>query len=163
MPNPAIEPGRWSLQALLPATSGPELDRVLADLEEAVAGLEARRADLSPDLAEADFIQIVATVDKIAALSQRLGAYAYLWFSEDTQNQEALAFRGRMDKLLTDIQNRTLFFSLWWKGLDEGPAARLVEWIGRGWVRLACLAIGVGLAAVALVRMTGVAHVPGAW
>lgn len=126
MPNPAIEPGRWSLQALLPATSGPELDRVLADLEEAVAGLEARRADLSPDLAEADFIQIMATVDKIAALSQRLGAYAYLWFSEDTQNQEALAFRGRMDKLLTDVQNRTLFFSLWWKGLEDGPAARLL-------------------------------------
>ncbi len=43
------------------------------------------------------------------------------------------------------------------------PAQRLVEWIGRGWVRLACLAIGVGLAAVALVRMTGVAHLPGAW
>ena len=30
-----------------------------------------------------------------------------------------------MEKLLTDVQNRTLFFTLWWKGLDDGPAERV--------------------------------------
>ncbi len=126
MSNIAVEPTRWSLQALLPATTGPELDRVLADLEDAVARLEARRADLSPDIAEADFAQIMGVVETISAISSRLRAYAGLWFAEDTQNQAALAFCGRMDKILTDVQNRTLFFSLWWKGLDDGPAARLL-------------------------------------
>jgi len=65
-------------------------------------------------------------VEQIATLSQRLGAYGYLWYAEDTQNQEALAFRGRMEKLLTDVQNRTLFFTLWWKKLEDEPARRLL-------------------------------------
>ena len=29
-------------------------------------------------------------------------------------------------KLLTEVQNRTLFFTLWWKGLDDEPAERLL-------------------------------------
>jgi len=127
MSQDPLTPSRWSLHALLPATTGPELDRVLADLEDTVARLEACRADLSPDLPEAEFVRLMALVERGEALARRLQAYASLWFAEDTQNQEALAFRGRMDRVLTDVRNRTLFFSLWWKGLDEGPAARLLK------------------------------------
>ncbi len=35
-------------------------------------------------------------------------------------------FEGRMEQLLTDVQNRVLFFTLWWKGLDDEPAERLL-------------------------------------
>jgi oligoendopeptidase F len=117
---------RWSLQDLLTTTEGSEFDRVLADLEAAVSELEAGRDQLSPDMAAADFSRVMALVEKIAAESSRLGAYAYLWYAGDTQAQEALAFRGRMEQFLTDLQNRTLFFTLWWKGLDDGPAERLL-------------------------------------
>jgi oligoendopeptidase F len=60
----------------------------------------------------------------------RLGAYADLWFTSDTQSQEALSFKGRMDQLMLDAQNRTLFFSLWWKALDDENAARLMAEAG---------------------------------
>jgi oligoendopeptidase F len=121
---------RWSLEDLLPATTGPESDEILAGLEAAITQLEANRDTLSPDIPEEAFCQLMVLVEKIATLSKRLGAYSYLWYTEDTQQQEALAFRGRMDKLLTDVQNRTLFFTLWWKGLDEGPAERLLAVAG---------------------------------
>ena len=121
---------RWSLEDLLPATTGPEVDAILAGLEEAIAQLEAGRDTLSPDIPEEDFGQLMVLVEKVATLSKRLGAYSYLWYAEDTQHQEALAFRGRMDKLLTDVQNRILFFTLWWKGLDDGPAERLLAVAG---------------------------------
>jgi oligoendopeptidase F len=126
MHEESLTPTRWSLTDLLPATEGPELDRILADLEMAVAGLEASRDQLSPDLPEAEFGRLMALIEQIAALSTRLGAYGFLWYTEDTQHQEALAFRGRIDKLITDIQNRTLFFTLWWKDLDDEPARRLL-------------------------------------
>ncbi len=126
MNDPSFVQTRWSLQDLLAATEGPELDRILGDLETAVAELEASRERLSPDLAEEEFVRLMALVERVAALSARLGAYSYLWYSEDTQNQEALAFRGRIEKLLTEVRNRTLFFSLWWKGLEEEPARRLL-------------------------------------
>ncbi len=126
MSSKEYELSRWSLADLLPAAKGPELDRILADLEEAVSELEASREHLSLDIAADEFRRLLGLVETITALARRLGAYGYLWFASDTQDQDALAFRGRTDKLLTDVRNRTLFFSLWWKGLDDEPAGRLL-------------------------------------
>ncbi len=117
---------RWSLKDLLPATEGPEIDRILADLESAVSELEAGRELLSPDMAVHEFVRPLGVVERIRALAGRLGAYAGLWYAEDTQDQDALAFRGRIEKLLTGARNRTLFFELWWKALDDEAAARLL-------------------------------------
>ena len=121
-----FEPGRWSLKDLLPATKGPELEEILASLEEAVCQVEASRELLTADIPVDDFVRLMALTERIAILSNRLGGYAALWYSEDTQDQEALAFRGRIEKLLTEVENRTLFFSLWWKGLEDEPANRLL-------------------------------------
>ena len=117
---------RWSLDDLLPATQGAEFDQILADLEAAVSELEASRDQLSPDIPAGEFLRLMGLVEKMATLSRRLGYYGGLWFTEDTQNQDALAYRGRIEKLQTDVQNRTLFFDLWWKGLEEAAAERLL-------------------------------------
>jgi oligoendopeptidase F len=126
MTNQTFQQTRWSLQDLLPATEGPEFEQVLADLEAAVVDLEASRDQLSPDLPETEFCRLMALVEQISALAHRLGVYGGLWFTEDTQDQAALAFRGRMEKRLTEVQNRALFFDLWWKGLEDAAAERLL-------------------------------------
>jgi oligoendopeptidase F len=126
MTEQTFEQTRWSLADLLPAVEGPQFDRYLADLEAAVAELEASRDALSPDMPAESFLRLMALIEKIASLSQRLGYYGGLWFYADTQDQDALAYRGRMDKLLTDVQNRILFFELWWKGLEDEAADRLL-------------------------------------
>ena len=130
MNNHRFELGHWSLNDLLAATEGPDLERILADLESAVSKLEAYRDQLGPDISEADLKGIIVQVIKIATLSNRVGAYSYLWYAEDTQQQDALAFRGRMEQILTDVQNRALFFTLWWKALDDEPARRLMATSG---------------------------------
>jgi oligoendopeptidase F len=56
----------------------------------------------------------------------RLGGYAHLWFAEDTQSQQTLAFLGKMEQLGAEVRNRMLFFELWWKGLDDSAAQRLL-------------------------------------
>ncbi len=125
MTDRSYEATRWSLDDLLLATAGPEFEDLLQELETTVSELESSREQLSPDLPAGDFGQMMGLVERIAAISGRLGAYAYLWYSEDTQEEKALAFRGRIEQLLTDVQNRMLFFSLWWKGLDDEAAERL--------------------------------------
>ena len=55
-----------------------------------------------------------------------LSAYGNLWFSQDTQRPEALAYRNRIQQLVTQVQNRILFFSLWWKSLEDEEAERLL-------------------------------------
>ena len=121
-----FEQSGWTLDALLPAHEGEEFERILAELEEQVAHFEVSRERLSPEVAVDEFLDLMRRYEEIYVAVARLGGYAQLWFSEDTQSQAALGFLGRMEELSTDVQNRTLFFSLWWKGLDEEPAQRLI-------------------------------------
>ena len=85
---------RWSLDDLLPATQGAGFDQILADLEATVSELEASRDQLSPHIPKGEFLRLMALVAKMATLSRRLGFYGGLWFGEDTQNQDALAYGG---------------------------------------------------------------------
>lgn len=121
---------RWSLEALFPTPDHPEVSQAVEQLEETTAAIEALRPTLSPDMSGQDFAEVLKLVETFLELAHRLGSYGQLWFSEDTQNQPALAFMGRMEQLLTDAQNRILFFNLWWKGLEDDAAERLLEYAG---------------------------------
>jgi len=124
---------RWSLDDLIPAAGGPKMEAVFDELEEAVGRLEGRRASLAPSIAESDFAEILFLIERVGHFTRRLNGYATLWLAEESSDQTALAFRGRVNKALAEARNRTLFFELWWKGLDDGNAARLIE--GSGDVR----------------------------
>ncbi|HZY42485.1 MAG TPA: M3 family oligoendopeptidase, partial [Anaerolineae bacterium] len=117
---------RWNLKALLPAHAGPQLTDQLSQLEETLGDLESARSQLTPDLPAAEFVSILKRYELVSELAHRLGGYAFLWFTEDTQNQDALNFKGRIDQLLAQASNRMLFFSLWIKSLDDAQADRLL-------------------------------------
>jgi oligoendopeptidase F len=121
---------RWSLTGLFPDANAPEVEQHLAQLETVTAAIEAARPGLSPNISGEAFAAVLGNLERFAELAHRLGSYGQLWFSEDTQSQGALAFMGRMDQLLTDAYNRILFFNLWWKGLDDEPANRLLAFAG---------------------------------
>jgi len=125
-----FEQSRWTLDALLPAHEGTELEQILEEVERQVAEFEASRERLSPGMSCEEFLAVMRLSEAISVNLARLGGYAHMWFSEDTQSQAALGFLGRMEQLSTDVQNRMLFFSLWWKGLDEEPAQRLIAGSG---------------------------------
>ena len=125
--NGKYEATTWSLGSILAAPKGDPVEDALQALEQQVQTIEGYREVLSPDIDVEDFIEILKTIEQATKLGQRLGSYGPLWFSENTQSQEALAFMGRMEQILADAQNRTLFFSLWWKALDDEPAARLMQ------------------------------------
>ncbi len=121
---------RWSLTVLLPSLEAEVVDKIVADLEAITTEIESRRAGLSPEISREEFVKTLKLLEKFAELASRLGSYGQLWFSEDTQNQPALAFMGRMEQLLTEAQNRVLFFSLWWKSLADSAAQRLLPHTG---------------------------------
>ncbi len=124
------EPKRWTLTDLLPAPGTPEMDAFIAQAEERLVAFESQREHLTADIAVADFQSILASYEQLYANASALIAYSYLWFSEDTGSQEALAFRAKIEQLVADSQNRTLFFELWWKQLDDAAAERLMEHSG---------------------------------
>ncbi len=118
--------GRWSLTDLIPSPDGPEITEYMNKLTVAADALVAKKPLLTPEIAVDEFNSILKLVDEIAGLSRRLGAYAELWFAADTTNQQALGLKGRVEQLLAEVRNKTLFFELWWKQLDADAAARLL-------------------------------------
>jgi len=117
---------RWKLDDLLAPAGTPEVEQFFTDIETRLAGVEALRDQLTPDITANVFRNLLARLERLYADAGRVMAYAYLWFSEDVANQDALAFRARVQQFGADLQNRLLFFELWWKALDDAPAARLM-------------------------------------
>jgi oligoendopeptidase F len=122
--------GRWSLDDLIPAQAGPEMDRAFENLEVAVSEIESRRGTLAPSMPQQAFGELLKWVERSAYLANQLRGYSVLWLSEQTSDQNALAFRQRVNSALADGQNRTLFFDHWWKKLDDANANRLLATSG---------------------------------
>lgn len=116
----------WDLSELLSAPEEEVISAQLADLDEQVQAFVARRADLRPDMAAADLLDIVRQYEALFEKVYPLYAYGSLWFSADTQSGEALAYQNRLQQVITNFENRTLFFSLWWKELSDEQAAVLL-------------------------------------
>ena len=116
----------WDLSELLPEPSEEEIARHTARLEESVAAFEQVREELSSEMNPARLVEILGMYESIVEQIYVLSAYGNLWFSQDTQRPEALAYRNRIQQLVTQVQNRILFFSLWWKSLEDEEAERLL-------------------------------------
>jgi len=117
---------RWSLEALFPSHKAPEYKDAMKKLETSIEAFEKLRPELDVEIDEEDFLKIVSDLEVITKQSNRLYGYAGLWFTEDTQDQDAQALQARIEQFLVGLQNKTLFFSLWWKELDQITADRLM-------------------------------------
>jgi oligoendopeptidase F len=124
--NVSYDVSRWSLGDLFPAYDSEEMKAGFAAVESKVAEFESLRAQLHDQITSADFMNMVRQLEEISRLSTRIGYFAGLWYTEDTQDQAAQNFQARVDQFSAGIQNRVLFFSLWWKALDDQTAARLM-------------------------------------
>jgi len=118
-------PDRWDLTHLI-KDPVQGLESLLATMDSKVSVIEAARPTLTPSIASHDFLTLLRLSEEIAQDSSRLGAYAYLWFSENTKNAAARSFKTRVEEHLTNLSNRLLFFDLWWQGVDDTNAARLM-------------------------------------
>ncbi|MEW6263687.1 MAG: M3 family oligoendopeptidase [Thermodesulfobacteriota bacterium] len=120
------ELGPWDLSDLLPGPETPETDSLFKDLEDRTTALEGRRSGLTAGLSAADFIDLLEGMELLARGLNRLYGYAALKFAENTDDQAAQAFLARVEDFSARIQNRLLFFEIWWKNLDRETAERLL-------------------------------------
>jgi len=121
---------RWCLDDLIAAAAGPEMEAAFTELDEAVRRLGEQRDTLTPAIAADVFTGILSLIEQVGYAVRRLNGYARLLLSEETSDQAALALRGRVNEVLAGAENRTLFFDLWWKELDDANAARLLDCAG---------------------------------
>jgi oligoendopeptidase F len=116
----------WDLSELLPDTQESTITARVSALEANVQKFVARRDELNAEMEPAKLVEAMQHGEEILEQIYTLGAYGSLWFSADTQSPAALTYRNRMQQTLTQLQNRILFFELWWKSLDDDEAAALL-------------------------------------
>ncbi len=119
---------RWQLDDLF--ASPQEALAALDDLDRQVAQLETWRDRLQADMPPATFRAFLEQMEAAIRLAERIYGYAHLRFSENTQDEEIQNLLGLMRQKMAQLENRLLFFDLWWKALPDEDAARLLAEAG---------------------------------
>ena len=121
---------RWSLDQLLPSAEPAEIDKAFKAIERRVKKIEGWRKLLKKNMPAKKFQALLADYEAMQHDLLRLYYFVSLRFAGDTQDQGILALMGQVQQKLAYVQNRVLFFSLWWKDVDERNAARLMKAAG---------------------------------
>lgn len=124
--RPTYDVQPWDLRDLLENPTEEILGEELARIATEVDAFEAERENLRPDMDRPAFLAILRRYERLVELMDVLEGYGALWFSSDTQSADALSFRNRVRQVLTSHGNRMLFFTLWWKGLEDAEAEALL-------------------------------------
>jgi len=121
-------PGIWDLTKLVKNPKSPAFQKQIKELEKQAATFEKIKSKLNPKISSTNFKNILQQVEEISENMSRIGGYASLSYSSNTQSDEATSLMSRMSKLGSEISNKILFFDLWWKTqVDEKNAKRLMK------------------------------------
>ena len=120
--------GKWNLSELSKNPKSPEFQKQIQELEKQAIRFEKIKSKLDPKMTSKKFMDILAEVENISENMSKIGGYASLSYSSDTQSDEATSLLTKMSKLGSDISNKILFFDLWWKTqVDDKNAKRLMK------------------------------------
>jgi oligoendopeptidase F len=124
----AMKVGGWDLAGLVKDPSGDAFTQLLKSIEDELVQFERSRQILRPDISGAEFERLIHMLESMSEKISIASGYAHLRYYADTSSNEASALVMKMEKLASDIGNRTLFFDLWFKKqLDEQNANRLIN------------------------------------
>jgi oligoendopeptidase F len=120
----------WSLQDLFPGQESPEMKEAFSNLEALTTEFETYRDQLSAEMDPEDLLEIIQEYEELNRLAYRVYGFAGLSFSSNTQDQSVQSFLAQVEQFMAGLENRSLFFSLWWKSLDDQAAERLARIAG---------------------------------
>lgn len=120
--------GMWDLSELAKNPKSVAFQNQIKELENQAKKFEKIKSKLDPKMSSKKFMEILTQVEEISGKMSKIGGYASLSYSSDTQSDEATSLMTKMSKLGSDISNKILFFDLWWKTqVDEKNAKRLIK------------------------------------
>ena len=118
---------KWKLDDLYPEDYKAAFDADLNELKQKVESFEKYRGELTSDITPARFLEILKDYQEIAEISWKMGGFTSLRASGDTQNTAILSLMQQTDAVTTELQNKIMFFDIWFRGLEDEKAAQLIE------------------------------------
>ena len=125
--TPTYTQSGWNLTELFASFADPAINKAYLDLEASTEKFVSQREELKPEISSEKFLQLVRDLEEMNKLGYRLYGFASLNFAANTQDQTAQINIARFQQFEAEMENRSLFFSLWWKALDDANAARLLD------------------------------------
>jgi len=125
--TPTYTQSGWNLTELFASFADPAINQAYQDLEASTEKFVSQREELKPEISSEKFLQLVRDLEEMNKLGYRLYGFASLNFAANTQDQTAQINIARFQQFEAEMENRTMFFSLWWKALDDENAARLLD------------------------------------
>ena len=125
--TPTYTQSGWNLTELFASFADPAINKAYQDLEASTEKFVSQREELKPEISSEKFLQLVRDLEEMNKLGYRLYGFASLNFAANTQDQTAQINIARFQQFEAEMENRSLFFSLWWKALDDANAARLLD------------------------------------
>lgn len=123
----SLKMGKWNLTDLIPSSSAKQVGELISDITSKVVSFESMRSFLRNDIAIEDFVRMLHMIEDISEKLTILGGFAHLQYYANTMSNDAAAFVTKIEKFGSEIENRTVFFDLWFKqDLDEVNAERLI-------------------------------------
>jgi len=125
------ENGKWDLNDLVKNPTRKTFDKKINEIEKQSEKFAKNKSQLKANISSKKFQQLLHEIEDITEKSSKIGGYAGLKFSEDTQSDEATALLNRISQFGSIIENKMLFFDLWWKKqIDDKNAKRLIREAG---------------------------------
>lgn len=125
--NVSFQQKRWSLNDLMPSNDPQAVEAAFNRIRERVDVFAAEaRTMLNENISPSAFMDIVRELEELRREAHHLGGFASLSFAADTQDQAAQTLVARVQQFMAQMQNQILFFDLWWKGLSDEQADRLM-------------------------------------
>ena len=120
--------GKWDLSELAKNPKSTTFQKQIQELEQLAKKFERIKLKLNPKMSSKQFMNILQQVEKISEKMSKIGGYASLSYSSDTQSDELTSLMTKISKFSSEISNKILFFDLWWKTqIDDKNAKRLMK------------------------------------
>ena len=107
--------GKWDLSELTRDPNSQEFQKQIQELEKQAKRFEKTKTKLDSKMSSKKFTNILKELEEISEKMSKIGGYASLSYSANTQSDEATSLLTRMSKLGSQVSNMVLFFDLWWK------------------------------------------------
>lgn len=112
----------WNLDTLI---EGTDVDSLLDRSEQLTEELEVLRGRIG-ELDAGELAAAMTTMTELQEAQGRVGYYAMLRFSENTQDPERGALMMKVQERSTNLATRLVFFELEWAELDDDTAEALL-------------------------------------
>lgn len=119
--------GKWNLSDLVSDSSSEQVELLVSNIKSKVIRFEEMKSHLKNDISTEDFVRMIRMIEEISEALSILGGFAHLQYYSNTLSNDAAAFVTKIEKFISEMENRMIFFDLWFKkDLDEVNANRLI-------------------------------------